>query len=251
MAIDTHMHINQLVGSDLLKELIQVNQDAKLEYVINVGLNEQTSRESVAISSKYEKFYTAIGVHPLYIEQQKLDFLYEFADMSKVVAIGEIGLDSLHSNFYEQKNYLIRQICIANELQLPVIIHANHTNKEVIRIFDYYVRPQYGCVFHCFEPCLDVLEYLMFYGYYVSFAGRITYQTAKKSIEIAKLVSDDLFLVETDSPYFSPEPVRNMRNSSSNISYIIRKIAEIREVDYEEMEKKTSDNAKRLFRRMK
>ena len=87
---------------------------------------------------------------------------------------------------------------------MPVVIHANNTNKLIIEIFKKYVKPKYGCVFHCFQPDIDDLKYLIENGYYISFAGRITYKTAKKSIEVAKIVPNDLFLVETDSPYISP-----------------------------------------------
>lgn len=140
---------------------------------------------------------------------------------------------------------------IANELHLPVIIHANNTNKLIIEIFKKYVKPKYGCAFHCFQPDIDDLKYLIENGYYISFAGRITYKTAKKSIEVAKIVPNDLFLVETDSPYISPEPFRGEINRTSNIKYIISKIAEVKEMSFEEIESITTQNTKRLFKKMK
>ena len=251
MAIDSHMHINSMVLRDVQEYIEAINKSHSIKSVVNVGLNIETSKESVLISEKNSKFYSTIGIHPLYTSSQDVDSLYMLADNDKVIAIGEIGLDSSKDNFEEQKRYFIKQIKIANELHLPVIIHSNNSNKLVIEIFEKYVKPTYGCVFHCFQPDIDDLIYLVRNGYYISFAGRITYKTAKKSIEVAKVVPNDLFLVETDSPYISPEPYRGEINKSSNISFIIKRIAEVKETSYKEIESITEQNTKRLFKKMK
>ncbi len=251
MAIDSHMHINSIVLEDKKKYINSINNNSSIESVINVGLNIASSKEAINISKSNPKFFSSIGIHPLYIESQELKTLYDLALNPSVVAIGEIGLDNTKSNFEEQKRYLIKQILIANELKLPVIIHSNNCNKLVIDIFEKYAKPKYGCVFHCFQPNLEDLKYLVDNDFYISFAGRITYKTAKKSIEIAKIVPNNLFLIETDSPYISPEPLRGEINESSNIKYIINKLAEVRQSSYEEIEKITNENAKRLFTKIK
>ncbi len=250
MAIDSHMHINSIVLNDEKKYIDLINNNSAIESVINVGLDLKSSKESINISELNPKFYSSVGIHPLYIESQNLEVLYDLADNPRVVALGEIGLDNTKNNFNEQKKYLIKQIIIANELHLPIIIHSNNCNKQVIDIFKGYVKPKYGCVFHCFQPDLEDLKYLVSNGYYISFAGRITYKTAKKSIEVAKIVPNDLFLIETDSPYISPEPLRGETNETSNIKYIINKLAEVRQSSYKEVEEITNKNAKRLFRKM-
>ena len=249
MAIDSHMHINSKVTLlDTQGNMInRINSDPNLECVVNIGLDIDTSKECISISKSNFKFYSSIGIHPLYIESNNPEELYNLVT-DKVVAIGEIGLDDGKNNFNEQRKYLIKQISIANELHLPVIIHSNNTNKLVIDIFEKYVKPKYGCVFHCFQPDLDDLSYIVSNGYYISFAGRITYKTAKKSIEVAKAVPNELFLVETDSPYIAPEPFRDKINESANIKYIIRRLAEVKDMSYEEIENISSDNAKRLFK---
>ena len=121
---------------------------------------------------------------------------------------------------------------------------------KIIEIFKKYIKPKYGCVFHCFQPDIDDLYYLIDNGYYISFAGRITYKTAKKSIEVANLVPNDLFLVETDSPYISPEPFRGEINKTENIKYIIKKLSEVKKLSYEEIDKISSNNTKRLFKKL-
>ena len=250
MAIDSHMHINSIVSKNIEKEILDINNNSNLKNVINVSLNSETAKESIIISNSNAKFYSAIGIHPLYIENQSINDLYDIALNEKVVAIGEIGLDTTKDNIELQKKYLIEQITIANSLNLPVIIHANNSNKLVIEIFERYIKPKEGCVFHCFQPDIDDLNYLVKNNYYISFAGRITYKNAKKSLEVAKSVPNDLFLVETDSPYISPEPVRNLVNQSSNIKYIIEKLALIKDMGYLEIEEITTENTKRLFKKI-
>ena len=250
MAIDSHMHINSIVSKNIEKEILDINNNSNLKNVINVSLNSETAKESIIISNSNAKFYSAIGIHPLYVENQSIDDLYDIALNEKVVAIGEIGLDTAKDNIELQKKYLIEQISIANSLNLPVIIHANNSNKLVIEIFERYIKPKEGCVFHCFQPDIDDLNYLIRNNYYISFAGRITYKNAKKSIEVAKSVPNDLFLVETDSPYISPEPVRNLVNQSSNIKYIIEKLALIKDMSYLGIEEITTENTKRLFKKI-
>lgn len=250
MAIDSHMHINSIVSKNIEKEILDINNNSNLKNVINVSLNSETAKESIIISNSNTKFYSAIGIHPLYVENQSIDDLYDIALNEKVVAIGEIGLDTTKDNIELQKKYLIEQISIANALNLPVIIHANNSNKLVIEIFERYIKPKEGCVFHCFQPDIDDLNYLIRNNYYISFAGRITYKNAKKSVEVAKSVPNDLFLVETDSPYISPEPVRNLVNQSSNIKYIIEKLALIKDMSYLEIEEITTENTKRLFKKI-
>ena len=250
MAIDSHMHINSIVSKNIEKEILDINNNSNLKNVINVSLNSESAKESIIISNSNAKFYSAIGIHPLYVENQSIDDLYDIALNEKVVAIGEIGLDTTKDNIELQKKYLIEQITIANALNLPVIIHANNSNKLVIEIFERYIKPREGCVFHCFQPDIDDLNYLIRNNYYISFAGRITYNNAKKSIEVANSVPNDLFLVETDSPYISPEPVRDLVNQSSNIKYIIEKLALIKDMSYLEIEEITTENTKRLFKKI-
>lgn len=249
MVIDSHVHINKKVLKNIKETIEEINQDENILSVINVGLDINTSKECINISKTNNKIYTSIGIHPLYIENENCNNLYNLIT-NKVVAIGEIGLDSTNNNFLEQKKYLIRQIHIANELKLPVIIHSNNTNKEIINIFKFCVKPEYGCIFHCFQPDINDLNYLIDNGYYISFSGKITYKTAKKSIEILKQVPNDLFLVETDSPYITPEPFRNCQNKSSNINLILDVIANIKKMNYNELEDLVNKNTKTLFKRI-
>lgn len=245
--IDSHMHINSYFNNN--GDIDKVNNNDRLEKVINVGLDINTSKEITSMAINNDKMYTAIGIHPLYIKGNEPEDLFGLVN-DKVVAIGEIGLDSTEDNFLKQREYLIIQIYIANVLRLPVIIHSKNSNEEIVNIFRNVVKPKYGCVFHCFQPDIDTMAYLISNGYHISFAGPITYKTAKKSLEIVREVPKELFLVETDSPYMTPEPHRAETNNSNNLKYIISKIADIKGMSFEEAEELTTENAKRLFKKM-
>lgn len=251
MAIDTHMHINKLVTKKINDDITEINESNLLNRVINVGLNVETSKEIIQISDNNSKFFSAIGIHPLYVSGEKIENLIPLLINAKVLAIGEIGLDTLKDNLVEQQDYLVRQIDLANNYHLPIIIHANNTNYQVLKVFDEIISPKYGCVFHCFQPDLEVLKELIKREYYISFAGRVTYKTAKKSLEVAASVPSDLFLVETDSPYISPEPKRHEEGKSEYIKYIIEVLAKTRNTSFENIEEQTIKNAKNLFLKLK
>lgn len=245
--IDSHMHINKMLLSDCDYYINRVLENNNIEKVINVALNVSTSIELLHYN-KFNKFVSSVGIHPLYINGQNINILEELID-DKVVAIGEIGLDILNNNIELQKEYFINQIAIANNNHLPVIIHANGTNQLVLDILAKY-PPLYGCVFHCFKPNIDCLEEIIKRGYYISFAGKILAHNAKKSLEVAKIIPNELFLVETDSPYMVPDIIDAELNESSNLKYIVHKLAELRSVSCEEIDKVTTENTKRLFKKL-
>lgn len=250
MAIDTHTHVFSPLIKYPEREIELINVDTYLDYVINVGLNTKTSESSVLISNEHSKFYSSIGIHPLYIEGENPNKLYKLIT-DKVVAIGEIGLDNTKDNFLEQKKMLVKQIMIANELGLPVIIHSHNCNKEIINVFENIAKPLYGCVFHCFQPDFETLTYLEQNNFYISVAGKITLPTAKKSHEVLRTMNKDLLLVETDAPYMTPYPFEESINHSCNLHVNIAKIAEVLNMTYEDVETLTTNNAKRLFKKIK
>ena len=253
MALDSHMHINNYIQEEQEKRnaLARLRKDPNIEKAINVGINYSTSKEAIELSKQNLKMYAATGIHPLYIKNQDLNELFSIASNQQVVAIGETGLDNTKDNYKEQRRYLIAQILIANNLHLPIIIHSNNCNFQVVEIFKKIVKPRYGCVFHCFQPDEETLNYLISNGWYISFAGPITFTNAKRSLEMAKIVPEGLFLVETNSPYLSPEPLRGSTNYSSNIIYIIEKLAEVRNTTYQHIEEVTKVNTLRLFPKLK
>ena len=237
MAINTHVHV------ETKEEIDMVNSDPNLEYVINVGMDYQSSKRAIEIAKSNEKFLAAAGIHPLHIEGEDPRKIEELLNSEKVQAVGEIGLDINGGDFKKQVRYAVVQIKLANKYGLPVIVHCDGYNKEMIELLE-HVRPEHGCVFHCFKPELDKVKKIAENGWYISFAGRITYASAKLSLEVAKMIPYSLFLVETDSPFIN---INGRRSNPSDVTYVISKIAEVKGVSYKDIEIITRENAKRLF----
>lgn len=240
--IDTHAHYNSKDLKDIKAEIEKVNRLDYLDKVINVGLDEETNKEVLEIASKCEKFYAALGIHPL--QKGDVSSISKFicnSTFQKVVALGETGLDT-QGDLEEQKKKFIETILLANELELPIIIHANNTNKEVLKILK-MVIPQYGFVFHCFQPDLEVLKEILKMNGYISVGSPITRKTAKKSLEVISYVPIEHLLIELDYPYMSSIPTVDGRN-------VFNRIQEIKGYEYKELETILDENAKRLFKKL-
>ena len=258
MIFDTHCHLYDDAFKDDLKQVINNSLNNNVKLFMVPSDNIVNSYKAIDLANEYEFIYCAVGVHPEEITslslEESLNILKDLVKSnSKIKAIGEIGLDYFYykedNDREKQRLWFKKQVELANELKLPIIVHSRDACEDSLNILN-EIKPLYGCVFHCFQPDIDALNYLIENGYYISFGGRITYKTARKSIEVAKLVPNDLFLVETDSPYISPEPFRGEINRTSNIKYIISKIAEVKEMSFEEVESITTKNTKRLFKKL-
>lgn len=248
--VDTHAHFNTRVMKDLDKEIKRANDNQDITKIINVGLDNQTSEESLKISLGNPKFYATLGVHPLYEGSiKKLEELYYQYNNAKVVAIGETGIDTT-GNIEEQIKKFIESISLANKLKLPIIIHANTTrnskvyaNKlciEIIRKF----KPLYGFIFHYFQPDLDILKEIIDLGGYISVGANITKPNAKKSLEIVRTIPKDRLIIETDFPFLTDNPNQTGRASFG-------KICELRETEKTLMMKQLNKNARQLFPKIK
>ena len=237
--IDTHAHFNSKDLKNLRDEIIRVNNNKCLDKVINVGLDYQTSKEAIEISDNELKFYATIGIHPLH--NGSVEDLLNLRVTNKVVAIGEIGLDT-DGDFLLQREKFIRQIELANFLRLPIIIHSKNSNERVLKIIK-YIYPQYGFVFHCFQPDIDIAKEIIKLGGYLSFATPITRINARKSLEVIKLTPIEKILIELDYPYMSIDPINDGQR-------VFNRIKELKRYSHDDLEKQLDENAKRLFRRL-
>ena len=237
--IDTYAHFNSKDLKNLRDEIIRVNNINYLNKVINVGLDYETSKEAIEISEREPKFYATIGIHPLH--NGNIEDLLKLRITDKVVAIGEIGLDT-DGDFLLQRERFIKQIELANFLELPIIIHSKNSNERVLKIFK-YVYPLSGFVFHCFQPDIDIAKEIIKLGGYLSFATPITRVNAKKSLEVIKLTPIENILIELDYPYMSMNPINDGKQ-------VFNRIKELKGYSYNQLEKQLDENAKRLFRKL-
>ncbi len=247
MIFDTHAHYDSGAFNADREEVLASMPRKGVGLILNPGCEEQSSRAALALAEKFPFVYAAVGIHPEDMEGERLDAIRALAAHEKCVAIGEIGLDYYWdaSHKEEQKELFAAQLALACELSLPVIVHdreAHGDSLELIRRF-----PEARGVFHCFSGSAEMAQELLRRGWYLGFDGPVTYKNARRAIEVLEITPPERILVETDSPYMTPVPLRGKRNDSSNLVYIIQKIAELKGLPPEELEEITWANGKRLF----
>ena len=249
MIIDSHGHYDDERFDADREELLLGLKTKNVEKIINVGYNLESSKNAVKLANTYDFCYAAVGFHPsdaADCTEDALSQLIELTKDPKVVCWGEIGLDYHYDNIdkEQQKSVFARQLEIAKNLQLPVSIHTRDAMADTLEIVKKFQTPG---VFHCYSGSLEIAKELVKMGYYISFSGTVTYKNAKNVKEVAKWIPQDRYLIETDCPYLSPEPVRGTRNDSSNLNYTATHIAELRKIPVEQVIRETNENTKRLF----
>lgn len=248
---DTHAHYDSNGFKSDRDEVLSSLPAANVALVVNPGCDLPSSREAVELAERYPHVYAAVGIHPSDCDdftEADIEALRQMAAHEKVVAIGEIGLDYYwKDNAPKEFQELVfrRQIELALELDLPVIVHDREAHGDTMRIlWDY---PEVRGVIHCFSGSPEMAVEFVKRGWYIGFDGPITYKNAAKAPEVAAVVPLEHIVVETDSPYLTPVPFRGKRNDSRYLPYVIEKLAEWKGVTPEEMERITWENGKRLY----
>ncbi|WP_317723378.1 TatD family hydrolase [Clostridium tetani] len=248
---DSHAHYDDdSFNEDRIKVLEELKNN-NIIGVLNCGSSFKGAVDSLNLAKNNDFFYAAVGIHPEYADTVDEDMLNEIKNMTsypKVKAIGEIGLDY----YYEdnppkevQKEAFIKQMKLAKELNLPVVIHDRDAHKDILDIIKIF--PEVYGVIHCFSGSVEFARECLKLGYYIGFTGVVTFKNARKTLEVAKEVPIDKILVETDCPYMAPEPHRGKRNRSEYIEQIIKKIAKIKEISEEEFNNQVILNTKHLL----
>lgn len=249
---DSHAHYDDDSFHKDRENLIEEIKNNNVIGVLNCGASLEGAIKSVELSEKYDFFYAAVGIHPEHADEvndSTIDKIKELAKSQKVKAIGEIGLDYYwdeNPSKEVQKEAFIRQMELARELNLPVVIHDRDAHKDTLDIMKMF--PEVIGVVHCFSGSVEFARECLSLGYYIGFTGVITFKNAKKILDVAKVVPDDKILVETDCPYMAPTPFRGERNRSDYIKYIIQKLAEIRDISEEEIGKQLILNVRKLLK---
>ena len=253
MLIDSHAHLDDERFDRDRERLIESLKENGIDLVINPGDDLQSSIKAVALAEKYENIYAAVGVHPhaaKEMDDATIGILKSFTNREKVIAIGEIGLDYYYDNSPRdiQRQRFIEQLNLAKEVDLPVIIHSRSAAGETFEILKEAQDGNLEGVLHCYSGSVEMaIEYIKL-GFYISIAGPITFKNSKVAKEVAKAVPLDKLLIETDSPYLTPEPYRGKRNEPIYVRYVAGTIAEAKGLSFEEIAKATAENAKKLFR---
>ncbi|MGN1208554.1 MAG: TatD family hydrolase [Christensenellales bacterium] len=255
MLIDTHAHLfSEKYDEQKVDEIVKNMQQNNLEYIIASSASRQDCYENIKLANKYENVFCTLGVHPEVIEQLDGETLCEIEKLSKnskVVAIGEIGLDYHVENFNKnaQIEGFLKQAQLAHKLKKPIVIHLRDAYEDMLKILQEHKNLfEFGFDVHCYSGSKDFAKELLKLGAYFSFTGNITFKNAKKAIEVIEFLPVNRIMIETDSPYMSPEPFRGTRNEPKNVKYVFNKICEIKNIDKQELDKIIRENVRNFYK---
>lgn len=258
---DSHAHYDdkrfdsELNRNEIINELISAKDVCG---IVNSGTNIETSGKSLELANKYDIFYATVGIHPndsMYIDEKDSDSvigcLKSMLKEDKAVAIGEIGLDFYYDGFDRavQERWFIRQMDLAREVNMPVVIHDRDAHGAVMDILRQY--PDVTGILHSFSGSREMAAELIRMGWYISFSGVITFKNATRIAEVVKSIPKDRILIETDCPYLAPHPMRGKCNHSGYLKYTAAKAAELLEMSYDEFCSQICENALSVFRIVK
>lgn len=249
MLIDSHCHLYMGSWSKNLDALLTLANESGVGKIICPGIDIESSWRSLSIAQNHKNVFAAAGIHPHDANNAPIDYLDQLRDIliqQKIVALGEIGLDYYRniSDAEAQRNVFKKQLQLAKEMDLPAIIHNRNANDDIIHIIQ-QVSPVRG-VAHCFSSDLTTAKILLDLGFYISFAGNLTY-TKSELQKVAKEIPIDRLLVETDAPFLCPEPYRGNENEPRHVKLVAEKLAECIGVSYKTIETATQNNAEQLF----
>ena len=251
---DSHSHYNDEKFDEDREQILEEIYKAGVTKVIVAGYDINSSKKAVDLSKKYKYIYAICGISPNDIAEteneikQQIEQIEKIAQSTKIVGIGEIGLDYYWNkeNKELQKKAFINQIKLADKMDLPIIIHTREAVMDTIQILKENTPKRKG-VFHCCPLNIELVKEGLKLGFYISLAGPITFKNSKNAEEVVKMVPMDKILIETDSPYLSPEPNRGKRNDSRNVKFVAQKIADFKNITIEEVAKITYENAMKVF----
>lgn len=252
MLIDSHAHLDDKRFNPDRDMIIENLGNNGIECVVNVGADLESSKSSVELAKKHKDIYAVVGVHPhsaTELNDKVIENLKTLAKEKKVVAIGEIGLDFYYDNSPRdiQRAAFKTQIELAKELDLPIVIHSRDADRETFDILKEAQDGNLKVLLHCYSSSRELAEEYLKLGFYISLGGPVTFKNARVPKEVAKIVPLDRLLVETDSPYLTPEPYRGKRNEPMFVKQTAQEIAEIKGIELEEVIKATNNNTKMFF----
>jgi len=252
MFIDTHAHLFFPNFNGELDQVLERAKTAGVTKIIVPGTDLATSALAVQLADKYEEIYAAVGIHPHDTKEWKDELINEIRNLAghkNVVAIGEIGLDYYY-DFSPKKiqiNAFEKQIELAVELKKPIIVHNRESNDDIMEIIRSYKNTGLRAQFHCFAGSAEDAGELIEMGHFISFPGNITFKKMDSLRKVLSAVNTKNLLLETDSPFMTPEPYRGKRNEPAYVALVAEKVAEVHKISLKEVAEKTSENVKELF----
>lgn len=275
MLIDIHAHIDDDKLKDDVENVVKRASEAGVKYIVNATCDIDSINDTLALAKKFENVYATLGIHPqaLFEYDEKVEnMIYAEKDNPKVIGVGEIGLDyhdmetqiayikqsyPQYQNITEdevikvQKDIFIKQIKLASKINLPIVVHSRDATQDTLEIIKEYaaILPKKGLI-HCFSGSAEIAKEYFKLGFYISVGGSVTFKNARNIPEVLRQCGIDNVMLETDCPYLCPEPYRGQINEPKNVVLVNDKIADLLDMDYKEVEEKTTANARKLFGRL-
>lgn len=252
MLFDTHAHMDDRAFDTDRETLLAELPNQGVGLVMNPGCSLESSRNVEKLTRKYGFLYGAVGSHPDAADEVNDAVLEEYRMLckqnNKIKAIGEIGLDYHYEDIPRdiQQQAFRMQMALAEELNLPVIVHEREAHEDGMKIVDQF--PKVTGVFHCYSGSAEMAKELVKRGWYIGFTGVLTFKNARKAVEVASSIPLDRIVLETDCPYMAPEPFRGKRNDPGKLYRMAEKLAQLRDMPVEEIHAITMENGKRLYR---
>lgn len=252
MLFDSHAHYNDRAFDGDRDEILSKMHENGIEYIINAADSMESVGEIIKLAEKYPFVYASAGVHPENVQnltEADMEKLKTYAKHKKVRAIGEIGLDYHYDDVPKdvQKKWFARQVDLAREVKLPVIVHDREAHADTLEILRAHHAEDVGGVLHCYSGSAEMVREVLDLGFYLGFGGTLTFKNAKKVHASAAAAPIERIVLETDCPYLAPEPHRGTRNSSLLMHYVAERLAEIKGISVGEVEEITQSNAKKLY----
>lgn len=252
MIIDTHAHYDDEAFDGDREELLKQLEENGIEAVVNITADLNSVESTLALAKKYSFIYGTAGVHPDQVrelDEDKLAWLKETAKEPKIVAIGEIGLDYYwkESEPEVQKHWFLRQMDLAEDTGLPVVIHSRDAANDTLELMKDHRAEKIGGVIHCFSYGKEMAREYLNMGFFLGIGGVLTFKNGKKLKEVVEYAPLSQLVLETDSPYLAPEPYRGKRNSSLYLPQVVQEIAKLKRIEPEQVMEVTRENAKRLY----
>ncbi len=251
MLVDTHAHLQWASFDRDREEVICRAREVGVENIVNIGFDVEGSKKAIELAEKHAGVSATVGIHPhnaSQLNQDVLNVLRKLSENPKVVAIGEIGLDYYRnlSPRESQKKAFEAQLSLAEELRLPVVIHDRNAHADILEILS-RLKGKMKIIMHCFSGSREMAEQCLRYGFYISFAGPVTFPNARRLHEAARMISVNKILLETDSPWLAPQEVRGKRNEPAFLPFIAKKMADLKGISMDKLAEATTKNAREAF----
>lgn len=252
MIFESHAHYDDDAFAEDREAVLRQCQEEGIEYIVNVSASLRSVKTTLALAETHAFVYAAVGIHPDDVgelDEEQFAWLRDQCRHPKAVAVGEIGLDYYwdKEKHETQKYWFHRQMELAKELKLPMIVHSREAAADTLEAIKQAHSPELRGVIHCFSYGPEMAKEYLKMGYYIGVGGVVTFKNAKKLKEVVEMLPLERILLETDCPYLAPEPNRGKRNSSRNLPYVAEAIARIKGVDAEDVIRITNENAKQLY----